>query len=123
MRKDMPHSRTILNDENRNQGRTKRAGRHETYSDDAILLLLMLREVFKLTLRGLQGFVQSIFKFMLPVPSYTQISRRSKALHKRINRLVKEKKNCHIIFDSTRLKVYGEGEWKVRTHGKSKRRT
>lgn len=102
------------------------AGRPETYSDDAILLLLMLREVFKLTLRSLQGFVQSIFKFMgldLPVPSYTQISRRSKALHKRIKRLIKEKKNCHIIFDSTGLKVYGEGEWKVRTHGKSKRRT
>jgi hypothetical protein len=25
--------------------------------------------------------------------------------------------------DSTGLKIYGEGEWKVRTHGKSKRRT
>jgi hypothetical protein len=28
-----------------------------------------------------------------------------------------------IVMDSTGLKVYGEGEWKVRTHGKSKRRT
>jgi len=28
-----------------------------------------------------------------------------------------------IIFDSSGVKVYGEGEWKVRQHGKSKRRT
>ena len=28
-----------------------------------------------------------------------------------------------IVVDSTGLKVYGEGEWKMRTHGKSKRRT
>lgn len=59
----------------------------------------------------------------LPVPSYTQISRRAQTLHKCIRRLIKGKKNCHIIFDSTGLKVYGEGEWKVKVHGKSKRRT
>ncbi len=28
-----------------------------------------------------------------------------------------------MIFDSTGLKVFGEGEWKVRKHGYSKRRT
>lgn len=28
----------------------------------------------------------------------------------------------HIVIDSTGLKVYGEGEWKVKIHGKSKRR-
>jgi hypothetical protein len=27
------------------------------------------------------------------------------------------------VFDSTGLKVFGEGEWKVRQHGYSKRRT
>lgn len=102
------------------------AGRPETYSDDAILMLLMLREVFKLTLRSLEGFTKSLLELMgldLSVPSYTQISRRAQTLHNRISRLVKPKKGCHIIFDSTGLKVYGEGEWKVRVHGKSKRRT
>lgn len=59
----------------------------------------------------------------LLIPSYTQISRRAQTLHKRIKRLIKPKKNGHIIFDSTGLKVYGEGEWKVKIHGKSKRRT
>jgi Transposase DDE domain len=29
----------------------------------------------------------------------------------------------HLVMDSTGLKIYGEGEWKVRTHGTSKRRT
>lgn len=29
----------------------------------------------------------------------------------------------HIVVDSTGLKVYGEGEWKVRQHGYTKRRT
>jgi hypothetical protein len=44
-------------------------------------------------------------------------------LHKQINRLVQGKKAYHIIFDSTGLKVYGEGEWKIKIHGKTKRRT
>ena len=29
----------------------------------------------------------------------------------------------HLVLDSTGLKVFGEGEWKVRKHGWSKRRT
>jgi hypothetical protein len=29
----------------------------------------------------------------------------------------------HVVIDSTGLKVFGEGEWKVRKHGYSKRRT
>ena len=29
----------------------------------------------------------------------------------------------HVVVDSTGIKVYGEGEWKVRQHGYSKRRT
>ena len=32
-------------------------------------------------------------------------------------------KPIHVVIDSTGLKVYGEGEWKVRQHGYSKRRT
>ena len=29
----------------------------------------------------------------------------------------------HLVLDATGLKVFGEGEWKVRKHGKEKRRT
>lgn len=105
---------------------TCQAGRPATYSDEAILMMLILREVYKRSLRNLQGFVQSLFHAMglnLPVPSYSQISRRAKSLHKRVNQLTDGKKARHIIFDSTGLKVQGEGEWKVKVHGKSKRRT
>ena len=106
---------------------TCQAGRPQTYSDEAILMMLMLREVYHLPLRQLEGFVRSLFSIMgldLPVPSYTQVSKRAKSLHKRLNRLLPQgKKVQHVIFDSTGLKVYGEGEWKVRIHGKSKRRT
>ena len=105
---------------------TCKAGRPATYSDHAILMMLILREVYRCSLRSLQGFVVSLFGIMgvaLPVPSYSQVSRRAKSLHKKISRLTQGKKARHIIFDSTGLKVYGEGEWKVRTHGKGKRRT
>lgn len=105
---------------------TCRVGRPATYSDEAILMLLILREVYKLSLRSLQGFVLSLFTAMghdIRVPSYSQISRRAKLLHKRVNRLTEGKQARHIIFDSTGLKVYGEGEWKVKVHGKGRRRT
>ncbi len=57
---------------------TGQAGRPETYSNDAMLMLLILRERFGLTLRSLQGFATSLLllmKLTLPVPSYTQICR------------------------------------------------
>ena len=59
----------------------------------------------------------------LPLPSYSQISRRAKFLHKKLERLTKGKQARHIVFDSTGLKVHGEGEWKVKVHGKGQRRT
>lgn len=101
------------------------SGRPEIYSDQAILLLLVLREIYSLPLRALQGFVESLFEQMgtdFPVPSYTQISRRAQKLNKKIPTLLK-KGARDLIFDSTGLKVCGEGEWKVKIHGKGKRRT
>lgn len=104
---------------------TEKRGKPEVYSDEAILCALMIREVYKQPLRMLQGFLASLFfmlKLNLPVPSYSQISRRSARLNKELKRLFrKEAKN--IVFDSSGLKVYGEKEWKVRQHGKSTRRT
>jgi hypothetical protein len=56
----------------------------------------------------------------LPVPSYVRICCRAKSI--KFPKLSK-KRPQDIVFDSTGLKVYGEGEWKVKVHGKSKRRT
>ncbi|EPY7254700.1 IS5 family transposase [Klebsiella pneumoniae] len=56
-------------------------GRPQRYSDLAITTVLVIKRVFRLTLRAAQGFI-----------------------------------------DSTGLKVFGEGEWKVKKHGKERRR-
>jgi hypothetical protein len=68
--------------------------------------------------------MRSIFVMLgilLVVPDHTTLSRRGKGLKVALPK----KTNGHvdIVMDSTGLKIYGEGEWKVRTHGKSKRRT
>jgi Transposase DDE domain len=104
---------------------SKKNGRPHIYSDEAILCALLVRTVYNLPLRATQGFLISLvvlLRLVIKIPSYSQISRRAKALEKTLKKL---NRKCirHIVFDSTGLKVYGEGEWKVRKHGKSKRRT
>ena len=95
------------------------------YSDKCIECLLQLKAVFKLGYRQLEGFACSIINLMcidIQVPSYSQISRRAKELNVDIE-APKTNSPIHIVIDSTGLKVYGEGEWKTRKHGISKRRT
>jgi hypothetical protein len=103
----------------------KRNGHPLVYSDEVILMALTIRYVYNLPLRALEGFLCSILAIMgvlLNVPSYTQICRRAKTMGKHLERVTK-RRPTDIVFDSTGLKVYGEGEWKVRTHGVSKLRT
>jgi len=102
----------------------KKKGRPQIYSDDAILCALLIKTVFRLPLRSLQGFLMSlvlILGLQIKVPSYTQISRRAKDLGKALAKL-SSRRPSDVVFDSTGLKVYGEGEWKVRQHGTCKRR-
>jgi hypothetical protein len=104
---------------------TSNRGRPRIYSDEAILCALMIKAVFKLPFRALQGFMLSIIGmlgFCLRVPCYTRICRRAAKLGQEIERFG-NKQITDIVFDSSGLKVYGEGEWKVKKHGKSKRRT
>lgn len=102
----------------------KQRGSQFDYSDQAILVMLTVKEVFHLTNRGVEGFVRSIFRMMrinLPVPDHTTLSKRGKNLKVSLPKKANQKMN--IVMDSTGLKIYGEGEWKVRQHGVSKRRT
>ena len=102
----------------------KQRGSQFDYSDQAILVMLTVKEVFHLTNRGVEGFVRSIFRMMrinLPVPDHTTLSKRGKDL--KVNLPKKANQKMNIVMDSTGLKIYGEGEWKVRQHGVSKRRT
>jgi hypothetical protein len=107
----------------RYQGPAQR-GAQLQYSDLAIECLLTLRAVDHLTLRATEGFARSLFRLMeadLPVPDYTTLCRRAATV--RITLPKKATGPLHLVLDSTGLKVYGEGEWKVRQHGDSKRRT
>jgi len=104
-------------------GPKKRGGQLQ-YSDGAIQCMLMVRSVFHLPLRATEGFVNSVFKLIdleLDVPDYTTICKRSKHLEVCLPK--KAKGPLHAVLDSSGLKVFGEGEWKVRQHGYSKRRT
>lgn len=62
-------------------------GRPQKYSDDAIICALVIRSVYSLPLRALEGFLKSlILQLKLPIkaPSYSQISRRTKQLGKKV---------------------------------------
>ena len=101
-------------------------GRPDTYSDDAIRCGLMIKAVFRIALRALQGFIKSLITILgldLTCPYYSVFCRRAKDLRIPLRKLLKPGEKLNVIFDSTGVKVYGEGEWKVRKHGYSKRRT
>lgn len=107
----------------RYQGPTQRGAQFH-FSDTAIECLLTLRAVYHLTLRGTEGFAASLFKLMqvdLTVPDYSTLCRRARTV--RITLPKRATGPLHLVLDSTGLKVYGEGEWKARQHGYSKRRT
>jgi hypothetical protein len=100
-------------------------GRPVTYSDVAIECMAMLQAVYGLPLRGTQGLVQSIFELMkiaLSVPHYSTLSRRKRRVEIELPKR-KPGQGVHVVIDSTGVKVFGEGEWKVRQHGYTKRRT
>jgi hypothetical protein len=95
------------------------------YSDLAIQTMATLKAVYRLAGRQCQGFLESIFELMgidLPVPDHSTLSRRLGQLSIELPVLPKEG-GRHVVVDSTGVKVYGEGEWKTRQHGVSKRRT
>ena len=106
----------------------QRPGASPVYSDLAIACVLTLGVVFRLPLRQQQGFTQSLMRLLnldLPVPDYTTLCRRRQTLSVDVpaSAHLRCAEGVHLVVDSTGLKIYGEGEWKVRLHGKDKRRT
>ncbi|SMR05700.1 Transposase DDE domain [Raoultella ornithinolytica] len=99
-------------------------GRPQRYSDLAITTVLVIKRVFRLTLRAAQGFIDSIFTLMnvpLRCPDYTSVSKRAKSVNVSFKTFTRGE-IAHLVIDSTGLKVFGEGEWKVKKHGKERRR-
>ncbi|MGG2143695.1 IS5 family transposase [Symbiopectobacterium sp. RP] len=103
---------------------TERRGRPLHYSDMTITTVLMMKRVFGLSLRALQGFGDSIFKLIklsLHCPDYSLLSKRAKTVNISI-KTPTPGEISHLVIDGTGLKVFGEGEWKVRQHGADRRR-
>lgn len=102
-----------------------RPGASLTYSDIAIATMATVKSMFHLGGRQAQGFLESLFGLMgvsLSVPDHSTLSRRLGSLN--VAMPVKPTDHArHVVVDSTGVKVYGEGEWKTRQHGWSKRRT
>ena len=95
-------------------------GKGMRYSDAAILCALSLRAVFRLPLRQTQGFLHSfkaVLGLTIPVPHYSTLARRAADLV--VPQLVRGPREglAHLAIDSTGLKLFGEGEWKMRQHG------
>lgn len=102
---------------------TGKRGAPEKFSDIAIQFALTIRVVFDLPLRGCEGVVRHIVEPLgLETPEYTTLCRRAKFLTIETPKIHKGE-SIFIAVDGSGLKVFGEGEWKVRMHGVGKRRT
>ena len=92
----------------------KQRGSQFDYSEQAILVMLTVKEVFHLTNRCVEGFVRSLFRMMkinLRVPDHSTLSKRGKELRVKLPK--KTSQSLNIVMDSTGLKIYGEGEWRL----------
>lgn len=101
----------------------KRVGRPLEFSDQMIELLLMIKIHYKIPYRMLEGFIRFFFEHLkgIKVPSYSLICKRAKGLAAKLPKLSTSRPNT-VIVDATGIKVQGEGEWKVKIHGKGRPR-
>jgi len=114
------YATTHKRDENNNE-----RGRPKEYTDAAITCMLTIRAIFDLPLRATQGLTMSLIELMeltIKAADYTTLCKRQKKLEVGLSRY-KQGGKIYGVFDATGLKIFGEGEWKVRQHSYSKRRT
>jgi hypothetical protein len=111
----------ILNSKLKNLGKN---GRPQEFSDPFIIMVMMVKVHFRLTYRSLEGFMKylaSLNKWKCAIPSYSLICKRAASIKNTLLPLNK----CHsstILVDASGAKILGEGEWKVKIHGKQRRR-
>lgn len=108
-----------------NQEKTGKRGASRRYSDLAIESVALIKSVYSLAGRQAVGFVESVFALLevdLAVPEHSTVSRRLASLDVTLP-IVANEGARHVVIDATGVKIYGEGEWKTRQHGVSKRRT
>ncbi|MBW4661581.1 MAG: IS5 family transposase [Drouetiella hepatica Uher 2000/2452] len=108
-----------------NAQKSGRRGASRHYSDGAIALMATVQALFNLPGRQTEGFLESLFGLMgidLPMPDHSVLSQRIGKVAVEMP-IAPSQGGIHVVVDSTGVKVYGEGEWKVRQHGVDKRRT
>lgn len=100
-------------------------GRPRLFTHPLIQLLLILKIQYKLPYRALEGFAKDLLplyvKEDIKLPSYSVICRRAPELGALLPKLSRRRPQV-IMLDATGVKIFGEGEWKVKIHGKTKRR-
>lgn len=104
---------------------TGKRGHPRRYTETAIVTMATLQEIYHLPLRQTEGLLRSLLALLqvgLPVPDYSTLSRRRATLEVALPR-TRRQEALHVVVDSTGVKVFGEGEWKVRQHGYTYRRT
>ena len=100
-------------------------GKPRTYGDACLQCMLVVKSVYHLPQRATYGVICSLVELMdlaLPVPHPSILTRRASSLSVSLPRQSRGEP-IHVLVDATGLKVYGEGEWKVRVNGIGKRRT
>src|SRR3954469_1548206 len=114
--------------------RTSRGGQPE-YSDLAILTALTFKAVFRLAYRQTEGLIGSVIGLLgldLAVPDHTTLCRRAETLEVPRPKprgdgagggAGRDTGPMHLLVDSTGLKLYGAGEWRVEKHGTKTRRS
>lgn len=99
-------------------------GRPQEYNNHLIEFLMTAKVHFRLAYRALEGFAKSFLFKLFPkqkTPNYTSICKRVLKLGVSLPEL--SKTGCPIvILDASGMKVCGEGEWKVKIHGRGKPR-
>jgi hypothetical protein len=100
-------------------------GHPRAYTDMAILTMATVQELYHLGVRQTEGLMQSIgvvLQLEGAIPDYSPLSRRRATSAIAVPR-TRSTEARHVVVDSTGVKVFGEGGWKVRQHGSTRRRT
>ena len=102
-----------------------KVGRPYVYSDLAIEALLTLRELFRLPYRQTEGLGRALVQLLqadIAIPDCTCLQKRAAKMNILIEVDSTVGGPIDVVVDSSGVKVYGEGEWKVRFHGFERRR-
>jgi hypothetical protein len=94
-------------------------GHPRTDTDTAMTTMATVQEGYQLGVRQPEGRLQSLGELRqleVAIPSYSTLSRR-RATREIVRPRPRGKEALHGVVDSTGVKVFGEGEGKVRQHG------